>query len=73
MTIYLIIGIIVLMLIIQDMDQFFQGLHQSQKDVGEQFPHLSPTTIRIVMALTCVFMLLVWPIFAMYLIAATMR
>jgi hypothetical protein len=68
MLIYLIVGVIAILFLVQDMDEFFVGLKMSGDKVHEDMPHIPRNVISAGLALITILLWLAWPITVMYLI-----
>ena len=62
MLIYLIIGLILISIILQDLDVFFGYLEEGMEDLRKKFPSLSKATIRTSICIILVFYWVIWPI-----------
>ena len=61
MIIYLLIGLILFSLLLQDLDNFFAHLDEGSKQLKEQFPKFSKKFIRMGMCAILVIFWILWP------------
>tara|TARA_Y100001938_G_C8095100_1_gene437596 strand:- start:111 stop:335 length:225 start_codon:yes stop_codon:yes gene_type:complete len=68
MGIYLLIGFITLLFLVQDWDSFFNGLLEGKWEIEESNPHIPSSLITAGLVVTTLLMFIFWPLTVMYLI-----
>ena len=68
MLIYLIVGVVVILFLVQDMDEFFVGLKMSGDKMHEEMPHIPKSLISAGLSFVTLLLWVVWPITVTYLI-----
>ena len=68
MIIYLLIGLIVFSLVIQDFDTFFAYLDDGSKQMKSKFPDLSKKFIRSILCFVMLILWIIWPVSVPYIL-----